>query len=81
MTFNIILSTDADIGRGLRMLVRIKTLRMRILLCSSAQGSTNNMHAFVQLSLKYQRVHFASYQQLLGIRDVIMDNNGLSTVL
>jgi hypothetical protein len=37
MTLNIILSADADIGRGSRM--RIKTLRMRILLCSSAQGS------------------------------------------
>jgi hypothetical protein len=37
VTLNIILSADADIGRGLR--IRIKTLRMRILLCSSAQGS------------------------------------------
>jgi hypothetical protein len=37
MTLNIILSADADIGRGSRM--RINTFRMRILLCSSAQGS------------------------------------------
>jgi hypothetical protein len=38
VTLNIILSADANIGRGSRM--RIKTLRMRILFCSSAQGST-----------------------------------------
>jgi hypothetical protein len=39
MTLNKILSADADIGRGSRMRVRIKTLRMQILLFSSAQGS------------------------------------------
>jgi hypothetical protein len=40
VTLNIILSADADIGRGSR--VRIKTLRMRILLCLSVQGSTHD---------------------------------------
>jgi hypothetical protein len=58
MTLNIILSTDADIGRGSRMRVRmrIKTLRMRILLCSSAQGSCYRMLKVRDITVEESRV-------------------------